>query len=311
MNGFEVARLLRGMDRTRHIPIIFVTATHREEKFTFEGFESGAVDYLFKPLNPVIVRSKVRIFVELHRKSAHLEQAVRNLHLVNQELEAFSYSVSHDLQAPVRSVIGFAQNALENVATKGDEGLCQDIQRVIAAGEQMKRLIQALLELARLSRLELARAPLNLTELALQICEELKQEHPGREIALKIEPGMAADCDKRLLEIVLRNFLGNAFKFTGKEPRAQIEFGSQNHPAEKIYFIRDNGAGFDMAFAERLFGAFQRLHAQDDFAGTGVGLATVQRIVHRHGGRVWAESAVDKGATFYFTLSNQAKLYGP
>lgn len=302
MNGFEVARALKGMKRTRYIPIIFVTATHREEKFSFEGFETGAVDYLFKPLNPVVVRSKVRVFVELHGKSVRLERAVRDLSLINHELESFSYSVSHDLRAPVRSIIGFSKFALEKMSNpKEVEAARADLQRVVDSGEKMNRLIEALLDLARISQSELVRKDLSLSDMVQEIGSEMNLEAREREVNLKIADSVKVSGDKRLIEVVLRNLLGNAFKFTSKTPSPQIEFGVQNS-SEPVYFIRDNGAGFDMAYAERLFGAFQRLHSAEEFSGTGVGLATVQRIIHRHGGKIWAESSPGEGATFYFSL---------
>lgn len=302
MNGFEVARLLRGMERTRGIPIIFVTATHREEKFSFEGFESGAVDYLFKPLNAVVVRSKIRVFVELHRKSIRLERAVRDLSFINQELESFSYSVSHDLRAPVRTVIGFSEHLLASCDPADAERL-GDLRRVKDAALRMNGLIDALLDLSRIGRAEPARQDVDLSAMASQICADLRRDlPPARPVEIDVTPGIIATGDRRLLDAALRNLLTNAFKFTSKAPVALVQFGSKTVAGETVYFVRDNGAGFDMTYADRLFAPFQRLHTQDDFAGTGIGLATVRRVVHRHGGRIWAEGAVGQGATFLFTL---------
>ncbi|MGE0525902.1 MAG: response regulator [Bdellovibrionales bacterium] len=303
MNGFEVARMLRGMERTRHIPIIFVTATHREERFSFEGFESGAVDYLFKPLNHVVVRSKVRVFVELHRKSVRLEQYVNQLSLLNRELETFSYSVSHDLRAPVRSMMGFARNALEALDTSLIADAQSDLKRVVAAGERMNRLIDALLDLARLSRIELKKSRVDISEMARQICEDLRRESPGASVAIEIMEGITAYCDKRLMDAALRNLLGNAFKFSSRSPSPKVEFGTQRRANETVYFVRDNGTGFDMAYADRLFAPFQRLHTSSEFEGTGVGLATVKRIINRHQGTIWPESIKNEGTVFFFTLS--------
>lgn len=302
MDGFEVAKLLRGMERTRDIPIIFVTATHREDKFTFQGFESGAVDYLFKPLNAVIVRSKVKVFVDLHRKSTRLERTINELSIVNQELEAFSYSVSHDLRSPVRAILGFTQHLLEDSHVVGNPETLKTLQHVVNAGQRMSRLIDALLDLSHISRMDLQKQRVDISALAKQICEDLRQDMPNRQVDTNITQDLVVEGDRRLLDAALRNLLSNAFKFTGKLENCKIEFGARIENQKHVYYVRDNGAGFDMAYAKRLFGAFQRLHSEKDFQGTGVGLATVQRIIHRHGGRIWAESAPQAGATFYFTL---------
>jgi signal transduction histidine kinase len=298
MDGFEVARLLRSTQRTKAIPIIFVTATQRDERLTFRGFESGAVDYLFKPLNPAILRSKVDVFVELHRSRMDLERAVRDLSLTNRELESFSYSVSHDLRAPLRSIMGFTEIALEKAGGEQKENL----QRVMNAGKRMGDLIEGLLDMARVTRVELLNGPVDLSEMAAQICRELGSEDDRKNVVTSVEENVKTVGDRRLLENVMRNLLANAFKFTRKAQDPRIEFGTVRKDSETAYFVRDNGAGFDMSRAQMLFGAFQRLHSQSDFPGTGVGLATVQRIVHRHGGKIWAESAPGRQTTFYFTL---------
>jgi signal transduction histidine kinase len=301
MNGFEVARHLRSLERTRGVPIIFVTATHREEKFTFEGFESGAVDYLFKPLNPTIVRSKVKVFVELHRKSLRLEQTVRELLLINRELESFTYSVSHDLKAPVRSVIGFSKALLEEGSANLTEAQSRYLRLMHSSGERMSHLIDSLLELSKVTQQPLQKHRVSLSALARKVCDELQAEE-GRRAEFRVSEGLEVFGDAKLLEIAVRNLLGNAYKFTGKRPDPQIEFGVTKSSDSLVYFVRDNGAGFDMTRANRLFGAFQRLHDEADFSGTGVGLATVKRIIHRHNGEIWAEAEPGKGATFYFTM---------
>jgi signal transduction histidine kinase len=302
MNGFEVARLLRNLERTKGIPIIFVTATHREEKFTFEGFESGAVDYLFKPLNPVVVKSKVRVFVELHQKTMRLESMVRELSLVNRELESFSYAVSHDLKAPVRGIIGFAEELGRSLAAGEYESCAHYSSRIAAAGERMNHLINSMLDLAKVTQLPLSKAEVDVSAIVQHICEELKQDREMRAAEVRIPPGCRTFGDAKLLEIALWNLLDNAFKFTSKRENPRIEFGITENEGETVFFVRDNGAGFRMESADRLFGTFQRLHDESEFAGTGVGLATVQRIIHRHNGRIWAESAPDEGTSFFFTV---------
>lgn len=301
MDGFEVARLLRSTERTREIPIIFVTATHREEKFTFQGFESGAVDYLFKPLNPVVVRSKVKVFVELHRNRMRLERAIQDLSLLNEELRSFSYSVSHDLKAPLRSMLGFTKDVLDEPDQMNEQQV-KKLNRVVAAGERMQRLIDSLLDLSKVTQSEIQRNPVDLTTIVKQLCEELRQEQKDRALEFQVAENVKVVGDKRLLENAMSNLINNAVKFTGKNKSARVEFGVNHKKGRPVFFVRDNGIGFNMKYVDRLFGPFQRLHNEKEFPGSGVGLATVQRIVHRHGGRIWAESEAGESTTFYFTL---------
>jgi PAS domain S-box-containing protein len=225
------------------------------------------------------------------------------LEFANRELEAFSYSVSHDLRAPLRSISGFSQALLEDHAAQLDEKGQEHLRRVCAAAGRMAELIDDLLELSRMSRSEMQRAPVDLSALAREISADLSRSEAERQVEFAIEEGLGVEGDPRLLRVVLENLIGNAWKFTGKHPRACIEFGSlERENGKRVHFVRDDGAGFDMAYAAKLFTPFQRLHGMAEFAGTGVGLATVQRIIHRHGGRVWAEAAVERGAIFYFTL---------
>jgi len=238
------------------------------------------------------------------RKQAEeaIKQLNAQLELTNKELEAFSYSVSHDLRAPLRTIDGFSQALLEDYSEKlGTDG--QDsLQRIRAASQRMAQLIDDMLNLSRVTRTEMRHEKVDLSSMAHTITEELRKAQPERDTTVVIAPGLIAKGDSRLLRAALENLLGNAWKFTGKKPRARIEFGVVEQEGKPVYFVRDDGAGFDMTYAEKLFGVFQRLHAMTEFPGTGVGLATVQRIVHRHGGRIWAEGAVEHGATFYFTL---------
>jgi signal transduction histidine kinase len=218
------------------------------------------------------------------------------------ELEAFSYSVSHDLRAPLRRIDGFCQILLEDYAPQLDSTGRDYLQRVRAASQHMEQLIEDILALSRVTRSEMRRATVNLSALARGIAAELQQAEPHRSIEFSIADGLLVEGDDRLLQVALENLLGNAWKFTRHRAHARIELGVAWSGQEPVYFVRDNGVGFDMAYASKLFSPFQRLHNARDFAGTGIGLATVQRIVHRHGGRVWAEGVVDQGATFYFAL---------
>ena len=226
------------------------------------------------------------------------------LQAVNNELEAFSYSVSHDLRAPLRHINGFSQALLEDYADKLDEQGKSHLHQVRSASQEMALLIDDMLQLARVTRSEMRQEVVKLSELADAVVAEMREGDRGRVVIINIEEGLSTYGDKRLLRIVLSNLLGNAWKFTSKRERAEISFGREQQNGEAVYFVRDNGAGFDMTYADKLFGAFQRLHTAVEFEGTGIGLATVQRIVHRHGGHVRAEGALDQGAVFYFSLPN-------
>jgi PAS domain S-box-containing protein len=230
------------------------------------------------------------------------KQAEEKLRKAKDELEAFSYSVSHDLRAPLRGIDGWSQALLEDYGNQLDEQGRTYIERVRSETQRMGVLIDDMLQLSRLTRVEMHQEQVNLSAIAQNIADHLQESEPQRQVKFEIQKGLSAKGDAHLLEAALTNLLSNSFKFTGKTPQAHIEFGQLEIENKRTFFVRDNGAGFDMAFAKKLFGAFQRMHKASEFPGTGVGLATVQRIIGRHGGRVWAESAVNEGATFYFTL---------
>jgi signal transduction histidine kinase len=246
---------------------------------------------------------------ELREAHDELEQRVRErtaeLVAANKELEAFSYSVSHDLRAPLRSIDGFSLALLEDCGEKLDAAGKDHLHRVRSATQRMSQLIDDMLNLSRVTRSEMQREHVDLTRLAKSIADELHKENPDRRVEFWIAEGLAANADARLLKVVIENLLNNAWKYTSAHDRARIEVGQVKHNGRLTYFVRDDGVGFDPRYVDRLFGAFQRLHAASDFPGTGVGLATVRRIINRHGGEVWAEGAVEHGATFYFSLAKE------
>ncbi|TCJ18474.1 hypothetical protein E0L93_05645 [Rubrobacter taiwanensis] len=238
----------------------------------------------------------------LARSRTQAERARSELEEANRELESFSYTVSHDLRAPLRSINGFSSILQEDYAGRLDEEGRDYLRRVSAASQNMGRLIDALLDFSRLRNRKLRTERVDLSGIARSIADELARRRPERRVEFAIQPGVTARGDPDLLRVALENLLGNAFKFTGKQERARIEFGVEDAGGAPIYFVRDNGPGFDMAYADKLFGAFQRLHKTDEFEGTGIGLATVRRIVERHGGEIRGVGAVGRGAAFYFTL---------
>ncbi len=239
---------------------------------------------------------------ELEERNEALRRNTAELLAANQELDAFAYSVSHDLRAPLRSMDGFSQVLLEDYAAQLDEAGRDSLQRVRAASQRMATLIDDLLKLARVTRAEMRTEVVDLSGLAREIAAELQGMAPDRRVEFAIAPGLETQGDSRLLRVALENLLRNCWKYTARQPQPRIEFGLSETNGGRVFVVRDNGAGFDMKYADKLFGVFQRLHSAAEFEGTGVGLATVRRIITRHGGRVWAEGAVDRGATFYFTL---------
>ncbi len=252
------------------------------------------------------VSDRRRVEEEVRRLNEELEKRVhertRQLEYTNAELEAFCYSVSHDLRAPLRAIDGFSQALLEDFPQDVPEDAKAYLARIRSSTQRMGQLIEDLLNLSKVSRAELQRREVDLGQIAREVLAELRQRDPGREVEVSIWDGLTAHADGRLMRAALENLLGNAWKFTARAAAPRIEVGATRDGEHVTFFVRDNGAGFDMKYANKLFGAFQRLHAASEFQGTGIGLATVQRIVHRHGGRVWAEASPGKGAVFYFTL---------
>lgn len=276
--------------------------THTDEKPTERSLK--LLETAAKQIAMAIERA--RLFEEVKRNAEELEQRVAErtiqLESANKELEAFSYSVSHDLRAPLRAIDGFSLVVLEDYSDKVNEEGRRYLARIRSAAVRMGHLIDDILRLSRITRAEMTRGHIDLSEMVRSIAADLIENQPERRVEFTVEPSVYADADANLMRIALENLVGNAWKFTSKIDNARIEFGAVPEQGKKAYYVRDNGAGFDQAYAEKLFGAFQRLHSDAEFPGTGVGLATVKRIIYRHGGKVWAVGEADRGATFFFTL---------
>ncbi len=242
---------------------------------------------------------------QIKQLNYHLINRSTELEAINKELEAFSYSVSHDLRAPLRAIDGFSQTLLKNYAEQLDDKGRDRLERIRAAAKRMGRLIDDLLNLSRISRTEVVKEPLDISKLALEVITELESQNPLRKVSIEIQPELYALADSGLLRVVMTNLISNAWKFTSRMDQPLIKVYGLEQNSQVTYVVEDNGAGFNMSYANKLFGAFQRLHDSDEFPGTGIGLATVQRVIHKHGGKIWAEAEEGKGAKFYFTLSQE------
>jgi signal transduction histidine kinase len=304
MNGIELVQALRANPRTVNLPIILLSARAGGEA-AIEGLDAGSDDYLNKPFTAQELLARVRALLRL----AQLRRTwAAELELANRELDAFNHSVAHDLRAPLRAIEGFSQMILEEDAGQLTIEGRRRFGFVMDAVKRMSQLIEDLMCLARVTRGESRRVRFDLSMLVDSVASQLSEREPERRVEIRIQQGLWVEADPQLMQIVLENLLRNAWKFTSKREIAKIEFGSSVADGETCYFVRDNGAGFDMAYIAKLFGVFQRLHSTSEFEGTGVGLATVKRIIGRHRGRIWATGECDVGATFYFTLDQADHL---
>jgi two-component system, sensor histidine kinase and response regulator len=332
MDGFQIAELLRSRKRSAHTPIIFITAYNRADIEVMRGYSLGAVDYVFAPVVAEILRAKVAVFVELalmrqaleaeiaegkraaeeiERLNARLEARAAELEAANKELESFTYSVSHDLRAPLRAIDGFS-HILEE---EHSGGLGHEGRRVLGivrdGAQKMSQLVEDLLAFSRHNRRPIAPVDIDMRELAEAVFRELLQNGAACAPELRLPRLPTAQGEPALIRQVWINLLSNAIKYSSKRPEPVVEVSGHADGAERIYCVKDNGAGFDMRFRDKLFGIFQRLHGAGEFPGTGVGLAIVERVVRRHGGRVWAEGKVNEGASFYFSLPAESARVEP
>lgn len=328
LSGHDTCRRIKAAPVIRDIPLILLTALENREAM-IEGLATGADDYISKSSEFDVLKARVsaqirrkqvedetrRMRAQLFQREIEASEAraareiaesraamVAELERKNQELEAFSYSVSHDLRAPLRSIDGFSHALLQEHSAALDAKGRGYLDRVRSAAQRMGELIDDLLELSRVGRAELVRSEVDLSKVARDVVRDLAQRDPSRHVEVEIAPTPAAHCDSRLLRVVYENLIGNAWKFSAKVPLPRIEVGADQSSGQTVYRVRDNGAGFEMAYAKKLFQPFQRLHGESEFPGTGIGLATAHRIVDRHGGRIWAEATPGGGAAFFFTL---------
>jgi DNA-binding response OmpR family regulator len=332
MGGKEACRRIKSAPVVRDIPLIMLTAMEDREA-VIEGLAAGADDYISKSNEMEVLKARVRAQIRrkqfedenrrireelLHkeleateaRAARELAEAraklVSKLEKKNKELEAFSYSVSHDLRTPLRTIDGFSKMLLEDYGDELQGQAKEYLNNVCASAQRMNELIDGMLDLSRVGRVEMTRTSVDLSELARAIVAELRKNEPGRNVDCEIEDGLVVEADGRLMRIALDNLIGNAWKFTAKVAAARITFVTERHDGEPVYVVRDNGSGFNMKYAGKLFNPFQRLHSEAEFSGTGIGLATVHRVVDRHGGRIWAEGKEGVGAAMHFTLPSSS-----
>lgn len=322
MDGFEVAQVLKSHKRTKDIPIIFASAEKKERQSIMKGFEEGAVDYLSKPLDPELTRAKVSVLLKIqvqkrqlleknlslekaerhiHELNAHLQKNVEQLEIVNKDLESFSYSVSHDLRAPLRSIIGYSKILEEDWFEKLDDSGKKALQCVQQNADRMNRLIDDLLQFSKLGRKDVAKAEMDTANIVQSVLSEMNSA-TTHQASIDVKHLLPTFGDYALIRQVWINLISNAIKYSSKKEKPQVVIGSEKTDSETVYFVKDNGAGFNMEYVGKLFSVFQRLHKETEFEGTGVGLALVHRIVKKHGGRVWAEGKPGEGATFFFSL---------
>ena len=328
MDGFEVAQILRSNKRTNEIPIIFASAVEKEHQSIIKGFEEGAVDYLFKPLDPEITKAKVAVLLKIQRQkrelleknislekaemqirklNSDLQQNLIQLEASNKELESFSYSVSHDLRAPLRILSNYSSILAEDYKNQLDEKAQKFLTGIQRNSIKMTSLIDALLKFSQLGKKDVQKTEVNMDRLVQTILVDIRASAAPHTNIL-VGPLLPAQADQSLLTQVWINLISNGLKYSAKKENPVIEIRSEKKKDEVVYYVRDNGVGFEMQYVNKLFGVFQRLHADAEFEGTGVGLAIVQRIIAKHGGRVWAEGKIDEGAAFYFSLPDKKDL---
>jgi signal transduction histidine kinase len=339
MNGFETAALIYDREKLKNIPIIFLTAMDVEGN-VYKGYQAGAIDYISKPIIPELLKVKVRAFVELSEKNRQLIRQEKMLRAANRKLEwevaerklsetkikalnddlakkleqlqsldSFNYSISHDLMSPLNSITGLTGLLQTMYPQKFDGEVMEIVNHIMGSVDRMSQLIKDLLSFSRQANAEISKADVNMADIVQEVMEEISLTMPVADAEIVIHELPAAYCDNSLLKQVWTNLISNALKYSQKKSDPKVEIGGLKKDGELIYFVKDNGAGFNMAHYSKLFSIFQRLHSENEFNGTGIGLAVVKRIVERHDGRIWAESELGKGSEFYFTIKEKENLY--
>lgn len=304
MDGYELAELLRQEEKTEDLPFIFISAIYTDRINIFQGYEKGAFSYITKPFEPEVLLNKVRFFVKKYQQEQLLKEQKEQLKRTNEELESFSYSVSHDLRAPLRAINGYSSLLLQDYKDKLNEDGQEFLTTIHEEASRMGQLIDDLLAFSRMNRLQQETTSFPMKSLVQECIEEVRKIFADTTPHFSVGDLPVVKADRQLIRQVLTNLLGNAVKYRkkDKEPRISIQSEFDEQQQQYIFSIKDNGVGFDMKYADNLFGVFQRMHSSDEFEGTGIGLALVKRIITRHGGDTWAESEINKGTTIFFSL---------
>lgn len=339
MNGFETAALIYDREKLKNIPIIFLTAMDIEGNI-YKGYQAGAIDYISKPIIPELLKVKVRAFVELSEKNRELVRQEKKLRAANRKLEweiterklseakvkalnedlakkleqlqsldSFNYSISHDLMSPLNSITGLTGLLQTMYPEKFDKEVLEIVNHIMGSVDRMSKLIKDLLSFSRQANAEISRVDVSMKQIVSEVMQEISLTMPVTDAEIVIQELPDAYCDNSMLKQVWMNLISNAIKYSQKKPQPKIEIGGiADQNGELLYFVKDNGAGFNMANYNKLFSIFQRLHSENEFNGTGIGLAVVKRIIERHDGRIWAQSEVGKGSEFYFTLKAKENM---
>lgn len=308
MDGYELAEILRDEEKTARLPFIFISAVYTDNLNIFKGYERGAFSFITKPFQPEILINKVKFFINVYQQDLELSRLNDNLRskndelqVINEELESFSYSISHDLRAPLRALSGYSSMLEEDYQEVLDENGKRIIETIKNNAIKMNMLVDDLLAFSKLGRKHLVKSEVDTEKMVKSILDEIATTAPHHAY-VQVNKLLNMYGDEALLQQVWINLISNALKYSGKKEHAMVEIGCSKSGNDTIYYVKDNGTGFDMKYSDKLFGVFQRLHSVSEFEGTGIGLAIVKRIIVKHQGKVWAEAKVDEGATFYFSL---------
>jgi len=306
MDGYEALEKMQTMDDCKDIPVIFLSARYRDIDRVIHGLELGALDYITKPVDDDLLQAKVRVAMRIKRAEDLVRKQRHDLAIANQDLKGFAYSASHDLRAPLRHINGYIDALIEDHADALPEDAQFMLQRIRSSSGQMNALIEDLLSFSRASVAGINKSNIHISDIVVKEFAALQASEPDRDVKVQLARGLQDLGDAKMIALVLHNLLSNAWKYTRKTDQASIEFGVEKGSQPAVYFIKDNGAGFDMKYIDKLFQPFSRLHTEDDFEGNGIGLATVHRILEKHGGSIKGEAVVDQGATFFFTLGGKS-----